>query len=180
MATTASLTLLYDGGCPLCLREVNFLRQRDERLHSSSTRIAFVDINDEHYRPEQHQGISYREAMGRIHAIQGNGTVLKDVAVFREAYRLIGLGWLYAPTAWPVIRPLADWAYGLWGPVAPGPNGTPKPGSTLLPPIRSDGGSDALRRGYPTAGSIDPPSARASPQRTAAPRSPSGRSRRSH
>ena len=114
MATTASLTLLYDGGCPLCLREVNFLRQRDEWLHSSSTRIAFVDINDEHYRPEQHQGISYREAMGRIHAIQGNGTVLKDVAVFREAYRLIGLGWLYAPTAWPVIGPLADWAYGLW------------------------------------------------------------------
>ena len=52
--------------------------------------------------------------MGRIHAIQGNGTVLKDVAVFREAYRLIGLGWLYAPTAWPVIGPLADWAYGLW------------------------------------------------------------------
>ena len=111
---TTALTLLYDGGCPLCLREVNFLRQRDQRLHPSSARIAFVDINDNHYRPEQHQGISYREAMGRIHAIQGDGTVLKDVAVFREAYRLIGLGWLYAPTAWPVIGPLADWAYGLW------------------------------------------------------------------
>ena len=106
---TTELTLLYDGGCPLCLREVNFLRKRDQHL-----RIAFVDINASDYSPEQHQGISYRQAMGRIHAIQGNGTVLRDVAVFREAYRLIGLGWLYAPTAWPVIRPLADWAYGLW------------------------------------------------------------------
>ena len=36
--------------------------------------------------------------MGRIHA-SGLGEVLRDVAVFREAYRLIGLGWLYAPTA---------------------------------------------------------------------------------
>ncbi|MGA0215144.1 MAG: thiol-disulfide oxidoreductase DCC family protein [Vulcanococcus sp.] len=106
---TTELTLLYDGGCPLCLREVNFLRKRDQ--HS---RIAFVDINASDYSPEQHQGISYRQAMGRIHAIQGNGTVLKDVAVFREAYRLIGLGWLYAPTAWPIVGPLADWAYGLW------------------------------------------------------------------
>jgi len=106
---TTELTLLYDGGCPLCLREVNFLRNRDQ--HS---RIGFVDINASDYSPEQHQGISYRQAMGRIHAIQGNGTVLKDVAVFREAYRLIGLGWLYAPTAWPVIGPLADWVYGLW------------------------------------------------------------------
>lgn len=106
---TTELTLLYDGGCPLCLREVNFLRKRDQ--HS---RIAFVDINASDYSPEQHQGISYRQAMGRIHAIQGNGTVLKDVAVFREAYRLIGLGWLYAPTAWPIIGPLADWVYGLW------------------------------------------------------------------
>ena len=106
---TTALTLLYDGGCPLCLREVNFLRKRDRNSH-----LAFVDINASDYSPQKHQGISYRQAMGRIHAIQGNGTVLKDVAVFREAYRLIGLGWLYAPTAWPLIGPLADWAYGLW------------------------------------------------------------------
>jgi len=106
---TTKLTLLYDGGCPLCLREVNFPRKRDQHSH-----LAFVDINASDYSPEQHQGISYRQAMGRIHAIQGNGTVLKDVAVFREAYRLIGLGWLYAPTAWPIVGPLVDWAYGLW------------------------------------------------------------------
>ena len=56
---TTELTLLYDGGCPLCLREVNFLRKRDQ--HS---RIGFVDINASDYSPEQHQGISYRQAMG--------------------------------------------------------------------------------------------------------------------
>ena len=29
-AAMASLTILYDGGCPLCLREVTFLRQRGD------------------------------------------------------------------------------------------------------------------------------------------------------
>jgi predicted DCC family thiol-disulfide oxidoreductase YuxK len=43
-----------------------------------------------------------------------DGRVIKDVAVFREAYRLVGLGWLYAPTAWPLIGPLVDALYALW------------------------------------------------------------------
>ena len=41
--------------------------------------------------------------MGRIHAIASNGEVVTDVAVFRHAYGLVGWGWLYAPTQWPVI-----------------------------------------------------------------------------
>jgi len=113
-APSPQLTLLYDGGCPLCLREVTFLRRRDQRLHPDAARLAFVDIDAVDYTPDQHNGISYREAMGRIHAIQADGTVLRDVEVFRAAYRLIGLGWLYAPSAWPGLRQLADVAYRLW------------------------------------------------------------------
>ena len=105
----ADLTLLFDGGCPLCLREVSFLSRRDR-----DGRLAFVDIDASHYDPGLHQGVSYREAMGRIHAIKGDGTILRDVAVFREAYRLIGLSWIYAPTRWPLIGRLADWAYRAW------------------------------------------------------------------
>jgi predicted DCC family thiol-disulfide oxidoreductase YuxK len=60
--------------------------------------------------------------MGRIHALAGqdpskgggDGEVLRDVAVFRRAYALVGLGWLYAPSGWPLVSSLADWAYGLW------------------------------------------------------------------
>jgi len=113
-APSPELTLLYDGGCPLCLREVTFLRQRDQRLHPGAGRLAFVDIDAADYNPAQHSGISYREAMGRIHAIQADGTVLRDVEVFRAAYQQIELGWLYAPSAWPGLRQLADIAYGLW------------------------------------------------------------------
>ncbi len=111
---TTQLTLLFDGGCPLCVREVRFLEQRDLERNAPHPCIAFVDINADDYNPVAHAGISYRDAMGRIHAIAADGTVLRDVAVFRRAYELIGLGWLYAPTGWPVVGPLADWAYGIW------------------------------------------------------------------
>ena len=109
-----ALTLLYDGGCPLCVREVQFLRRRDQRLHPNNAKLGFVDIDAPGYNPDLHGGISYREAMGRIHALQADGTVLRDVEVFRAAYQLIALGWLYAPSGWPVVRPIADGLYGLW------------------------------------------------------------------
>jgi predicted DCC family thiol-disulfide oxidoreductase YuxK len=105
-----ALTLLFDGACPLCRREVESLRARDQ----GRGLIRFVDIDAADYDPVAHAGISYREAMGRIRAISADGRVIKDVAVFREAYRVVGWGWLYAPTAWPLIGPLVDALYGLW------------------------------------------------------------------
>jgi predicted DCC family thiol-disulfide oxidoreductase YuxK len=109
-----ALTILYDGGCPLCLREVHFLQSRDRARNGAAPRLAFVDIDAADYEPTDWGGISYREAMGRIHAVADDGTVLRDVAVFRGAYRLIGLGWLYAPTGWPLLGPLVDALYSLW------------------------------------------------------------------
>jgi predicted DCC family thiol-disulfide oxidoreductase YuxK len=104
------LTVLYDGGCPLCLREVRLLQRRD----GQRGRLAFVDIDAADYDPSRWCGIGYRQAMGRIHAIAADGTVLCDLEVFRRAYQLVDLGWLYAPTCWPLLRPLADAVYGFW------------------------------------------------------------------
>ena len=107
--TQAKLTLLFDGGCPFCLREVEFLRSRD-----TLNKIRFVDIDSSDYQPKFYSGISYKEAMGRIHAINESGEILKDVAVFREVYRLIGLGWIYAFTDWPILSSLIDQVYKTW------------------------------------------------------------------
>jgi predicted DCC family thiol-disulfide oxidoreductase YuxK len=113
-ADSPALTLLYDGGCPLCLREVKLLSRKDRQRHGEQLKLAFVDIDQADYNPESYAGISYREAMGRIHAIDADGAVLRDVEVFRRAYDLIGLGWLYAPTQWPLLRPMTNLAYGIW------------------------------------------------------------------
>ena len=55
------------------------------------------------------------QAMERIHAIESDGSVIKDIKVFQEAYKLIGLGWIYAPTKLPIIDSLTLLVYGLWG-----------------------------------------------------------------
>ena len=107
--TQSKLTLLFDGSCPICLREVNFLRSRDTLKN-----ITFVNIDSPDYQPDLYSDISYKKAMKRIHAITESGEILKDVSVFREAYRLIGLGWIYAPTTWPLIGTLIDQVYEVW------------------------------------------------------------------
>jgi predicted DCC family thiol-disulfide oxidoreductase YuxK len=113
-SSPAALTVLYDGGCPLCVREVRFLEARDASHNTGGRQLAFVDIDAPDYDPLTNGGIGYREAMGRIHGLAADGSLLRDVAVFRRAYSLIGLGWLYAPTRWPVLGPVADGLYRLW------------------------------------------------------------------
>lgn len=105
-----ALTILFDGACPVCCREVRFLQARDR----GRGRLGFVDIDAPDYDPAQHAGIDYSTAMGRIHAIEADGSVVQDLEVFRRAYGLIGLGWLQAPGGWPLLRPLADLFYRSW------------------------------------------------------------------
>lgn len=104
------IKLLYDGMCPLCLREVKFLQKRD----AGRGLITFVDIADDDYRLEDNAGIDFATAMGRIHAIRADGTVVKNVEVFRQTYDVLGIGWIYAITRWPLIGPLVDKLYDLW------------------------------------------------------------------
>jgi predicted DCC family thiol-disulfide oxidoreductase YuxK len=107
---TWQVKLLYDGACPLCLREVDFLTRRD----AGRGLVAFVDIAADDYRSEDNGGIDFERAMGRIHAITADGNVLKNVEVFRYIYSVLGMGWVYAATRWPVIGPIVDRAYAIW------------------------------------------------------------------
>ena len=104
------IELLYDGQCPLCLREVNFLKRRD----AGRGLVAFVDIADDSYTPEAHGGVSFETAMGRIHAVLPDGTTIKNVEVFRRVYEILGMGWIYAATKLPIIGFIVDKLYGIW------------------------------------------------------------------
>jgi predicted DCC family thiol-disulfide oxidoreductase YuxK len=160
----AELTILYDGGCPLCVREVRFLEQRDRRLHPSAPRLAFVDIDAGDYEPATHGGISYGEAMGRIHALEASGEVVKDVDVFRRAYLLIGLGWLYAPTGWPLLAPLVNALYAFWASVRLRITG--RPSLDQLCAVRAGRCGGAAFAGDRVAAGVVPPAGSADLQRT--------------
>jgi predicted DCC family thiol-disulfide oxidoreductase YuxK len=104
------IKLLYDGECPLCVREVNFLQKKD----AGRGIINFVDIADENYDPQQNAGIDFETAMGRIHAITNDGEVIRNVEVFRRVYEALGMGWIYAVTKLPVLGAIADLLYNIW------------------------------------------------------------------
>ncbi|XP_071731666.1 uncharacterized protein At5g50100, chloroplastic-like [Rutidosis leptorrhynchoides] len=102
--------MLYDGDCPLCMREVNMLKERDQKYNA----INFVDISSDDYSPEQNLGIDYETAMGKIHAIMSDGTVVTNVEVFRKLYEAVDLGWVYAITRYEPVATIADAVYGVW------------------------------------------------------------------
>jgi len=99
------LEVFYDGDCPLCMREIGFLRRRDRR-----GRVRFTDIAAPGFDPAS-VGVSWERLMDRIHARLPDGSLIEGVEVFRRLYRAVGLGWLLAPTRLPGLRQLADWIY---------------------------------------------------------------------
>ncbi|XP_021719001.1 uncharacterized protein At5g50100, mitochondrial-like [Chenopodium quinoa] len=104
------IKMLYDGDCPLCMREVNMLRERDKQYGA----IKFVDISSEDYSPEENQGLDYNTVMGKIHAILADGTVVTNVEAFRKLYEAVGLGWVYAITKFEPVATIAEAVYGVW------------------------------------------------------------------
>jgi len=102
--------MLYDGECPLCMREVNMLRRRDEGVG----KIDFVDISSTSYNPAENSDLTYEQAMGEIHAILPDGKVVTNVEVFRRLYEAVGLGWIYSITKIGPIGKAANWVYGIW------------------------------------------------------------------
>ena len=122
-----AMKLLYDGECPLCVKEVNMLRRRDRAFNSDSAdanvndnggKIKFVDIAAASYDPRENADISFETAMGQIHAIEraegDEERVITGVRVFRRAYECVGLGWVYAITKIPVVNSVANAVYKVW------------------------------------------------------------------
>ena len=61
-APSWEIKMLYDGDCPLCMREVNMLKRRD----AGNDRIAFVDIASASYSPQDNAGISFEEVCSAL------------------------------------------------------------------------------------------------------------------
>ena len=97
--------VFFDGDCPLCRREINWLRKRD-RQH----KVRFTDIAADDFDPLP-LGKSHSDLMARIHGRLPSGEWIEGVEVFRRLYSAVGFGWLVAPTRLPGIRGTLDLGY---------------------------------------------------------------------
>ncbi|MEC8253688.1 MAG: DUF393 domain-containing protein [Planctomycetota bacterium] len=102
---TAEFTLLYDSECPFCKLEVDWLRRR-----SQGHRLGAIDIAAEGFNAGQF-GLSDADVHARLHGVRADGTVVEGMVAIREAWSAAGLGWVMAPTGWPVLRWIADLGY---------------------------------------------------------------------
>ena len=80
-----SVTVWFDGACPLCTREIALMRRLDR-----AKAISFVDVT----HPQSTCPINRADMLARFHA-QEDGQLLSGAAAFAAMWRAI-----------PVLRPL--------------------------------------------------------------------------
>ncbi len=100
--------LLYDGECPLCRWEVQWLKRRDR-----DGNLVLQDISDPAFDPARY-GLTREDVAGVLHGILPDGRVVRRVEAIRQAYRAVGLGWLVAPMQWPILCWVVDVIYGIF------------------------------------------------------------------
>ena len=99
--------VFFDGDCPLCSKEIQWLQSR------TGSRVLYTDISDSEFVASEH-GLTQQEFMDQIRGRLVGGDIITGVPVFRELYNRAGLGWLAAPTRWPVIGQVVEIAYGVF------------------------------------------------------------------
>lgn len=103
-----TLTVLYDGSCPLCLREIGHVRGLADR--SGENNLCFVDISN-----SAEGCITDAERarlMARFHVQRADGSRIDGAAAFVAMWeRLPGWRWLAWMARIPGALPLLELAY---------------------------------------------------------------------
>jgi len=73
--------MFFDGGCPLCQREVAHYRALDRR-----NRVSWIDISQDTSVLEEH-GIGLDAATKRLHALDEQGRAVSGAAAFVAVWR---------------------------------------------------------------------------------------------
>ena len=108
LAADKAFEVFYDGQCPLCRREIGFLRRRDHKR-----RVVFTDIAESGFDAGS-VGRDQRELMARIHGRLPDGSLVEGVEVFRQLYGAVGFRRLVTLSRWPIIAQLLNTAYRLF------------------------------------------------------------------
>lgn len=78
-----TVTVFYDGACPLCAREIGFYRKR-----TNAEAVDWVDVSQS-AGDTVAPGLSKADAMARFHVIGADGTLVSGGDAFRELWRVL-------------------------------------------------------------------------------------------
>ncbi len=112
-APAQSVTVFYDGACPLCVREIALLRRLDRR-----GRIRFENVADP--GAPVSCDIDREKLLARFHVRGADGNVVDGAAAFTEAYAQIPVfAWVRPLGRVEWTRRMLDVAYALFLKVRP-------------------------------------------------------------
>jgi predicted DCC family thiol-disulfide oxidoreductase YuxK len=83
LGSDSRFEVFFDGGCPLCKREIDMIRRKDKRQQ-----LLLTDISAEDFRPPTE--LSLDQLMRSIHGKMPTGEYVVGVEVFRQIYRRLG------------------------------------------------------------------------------------------
>lgn len=110
-----TLSVFYDGSCPLCVREIAYYRRRD-----GAERIKWMDVSGDNHNAPAPQ-LSCAAAMARFHVLHADGKLSSGAQAFSELWlQLPAFRWLGQVTRVPGIAWLAEYAYRLFLRARPG------------------------------------------------------------
>ena len=108
------LTLLYDGACHLCSREIEHYREKDHR-----GALRFVDISEPHFDPGEFD-VGDKPIQRYFHVVTEDGQAIEGVEAFREIWkRLPELHWMARLSEPQVIRVPMKAAYRIFAEIRP-------------------------------------------------------------
>ena len=102
--TDNTLTIFYDGNCPLCSLEMQKLKGYD-----NDDLIVLVNLHQEDFQTN-FPNIDINKAMKILHG-QYQGKILLGLDVTHRAWTLVGHGALVAPLQFPIIKQFAHGGY---------------------------------------------------------------------
>jgi len=98
-------TVIYNGSCPVCSREIGVYRGRAQ---AAGAPLRFVDLCEADLDA---WGLSPEDAARRLHAID-DGRLISGVDAFVALWRgTPGFGWLARAVSLPIVRPVAGAVY---------------------------------------------------------------------
>jgi predicted DCC family thiol-disulfide oxidoreductase YuxK len=107
--STASLTVFYNGACPICRAEIRHYRTLAIRDQVRS--LEWCDLSEQPEALVEH-GLSADQAKRRLYTESAEGTLQSGVESFIAIWqRLPRYRWLARVARWPVIYPVAGWVY---------------------------------------------------------------------
>lgn len=98
-------TLYYDGQCPLCAKEIQFLKQQQ------CGQLEFADI---HTYTVDELPVDRATMLKRLHLLNTEQQWVIGLDATVQAWSHTRYGWFFLPLRWPLIGTLADWVYNKW------------------------------------------------------------------